>query len=255
MTSPSTLQSQPISRPGRRSRRVEEGEELGKKPKKVNSEIRKQQNRIASRNYREKRKRKLQYLQQLIKDGSNDELTPETSPQQQEAQLPPFSTDREAGPSSSPFILPSSGEFTSLNSNVTTAMSSDLVATSGSFDNHTLTNTLAYPPFELPWSSPVYDPPPPANAIWTIPTWGSMHSASRATPRPSSLQFSSPVGQTVFEQGSSPYHHPRQFTMNSDHYIFDTFYGHFIGPQSQSPGIPNYFLGSLPQAFERSVYI
>jgi hypothetical protein len=29
-----------------------EGEELGKKPKKVNSEIRKQQNRIASRNYR-----------------------------------------------------------------------------------------------------------------------------------------------------------------------------------------------------------
>jgi hypothetical protein len=31
---------------------MEEGEELEKKPKKANSEVRKQQNRIASRNYR-----------------------------------------------------------------------------------------------------------------------------------------------------------------------------------------------------------
>lgn len=52
MESPSTLHSQPYSKPSRRSRRVEEGEELEKKPKKVNSEVRKQQNRIASRNYR-----------------------------------------------------------------------------------------------------------------------------------------------------------------------------------------------------------
>ncbi|KAF2812533.1 uncharacterized protein BDZ99DRAFT_558599 [Mytilinidion resinicola] len=36
------------------------------KPTKVNSEARKQQNRIASRNYREKRKRKLQFLEQLL---------------------------------------------------------------------------------------------------------------------------------------------------------------------------------------------
>jgi hypothetical protein len=52
MTSPSTLYSQSQPKPGRRSRRAEEGEELEKKPKKVNSEVRKQQNRIASRNYR-----------------------------------------------------------------------------------------------------------------------------------------------------------------------------------------------------------
>jgi hypothetical protein len=52
MTSPSTLCSQSQPKPGRRSRRAEEGEELEKKPKKVNSEVRKQQNRIASRNYR-----------------------------------------------------------------------------------------------------------------------------------------------------------------------------------------------------------
>jgi hypothetical protein len=52
MTSPTTLQSQLLSRPGRRPRRGAEEEECGKKPKKVNSEVRKQQNRIASRNYR-----------------------------------------------------------------------------------------------------------------------------------------------------------------------------------------------------------
>ncbi|KAF2493337.1 hypothetical protein BU16DRAFT_583456 [Lophium mytilinum] len=38
------------------------------KPTKVNSEARKQQNRIASRNYREKRKRKLQFLEQLLEN-------------------------------------------------------------------------------------------------------------------------------------------------------------------------------------------
>ncbi|KAF3006435.1 hypothetical protein E8E13_001988 [Curvularia kusanoi] len=52
------------------------------KPKKPNSEVRKQQNRIASRNYREKRKRKLQQLQQLLDDGDDDntsEAQPPTS--------------------------------------------------------------------------------------------------------------------------------------------------------------------------------
>jgi len=48
----SSLQSYPLSKPGRKQKRDMEGTEPGQKPKKVNSEIRKQQNRIASRNYR-----------------------------------------------------------------------------------------------------------------------------------------------------------------------------------------------------------
>jgi hypothetical protein len=40
-----------MSTSGRRGRSLGEEQEPGKKPKKVNSEIRKQQNRIASRNY------------------------------------------------------------------------------------------------------------------------------------------------------------------------------------------------------------
>jgi hypothetical protein len=51
MKSPSSLYCQPQSKPGRRPRRVKEGEELGRKPKKINSEARKQQNKIASRKY------------------------------------------------------------------------------------------------------------------------------------------------------------------------------------------------------------
>ncbi|KAF1923129.1 uncharacterized protein M421DRAFT_331535 [Didymella exigua CBS 183.55] len=47
-------------------------------PRKVNSEVRKQQNRIASRNYREKRKRKLQQLQQLLEDDDPSELQTRT---------------------------------------------------------------------------------------------------------------------------------------------------------------------------------
>ncbi|KAF2621593.1 hypothetical protein BU25DRAFT_353987 [Macroventuria anomochaeta] len=53
------------------------------KPRKANSEVRKQQNRIASRNYREKRKRKLQQLQQLLEDddlGDQQGHTRSTSP-------------------------------------------------------------------------------------------------------------------------------------------------------------------------------
>jgi hypothetical protein len=41
------LQPQPISRPDRKPRHAGDDEDLRKKPKKVNSEVRKQQNRIA----------------------------------------------------------------------------------------------------------------------------------------------------------------------------------------------------------------
>jgi hypothetical protein len=47
-----TLSSQLLSTTDRRSKRTAVSEEPAKKPKKPNSEIRKQQNRIASRNYR-----------------------------------------------------------------------------------------------------------------------------------------------------------------------------------------------------------
>lgn len=50
------------------------------KPHKGNSEARKLQNRIASKNYREKRKRKLEYLQQLLESQSSHGQSPAVSP-------------------------------------------------------------------------------------------------------------------------------------------------------------------------------
>jgi hypothetical protein len=52
MYSPTSSSSATEQRPGRRAKRSGDSAEPGQKPKKVNSEIRKQQNRIASRNYR-----------------------------------------------------------------------------------------------------------------------------------------------------------------------------------------------------------
>ncbi|KAH7083354.1 hypothetical protein BKA63DRAFT_561528 [Paraphoma chrysanthemicola] len=254
MFSPSTLQSQAGSRPGRRPRRPEEGEELGKKPKKVNSEIRKQQNRIASRNYREKRKRKLQYLQQLIKDGSNDEQTPEPSPQQHEAHLRPLSADYEAGPSSSPFMLHANVDFQPVVTSSTAVGNHGLAANTTAFDANTLLTTPAYPPFESSWSSPVYDPPPPVNLAWTMPAWAPVDYPPPPPPRSESFHFETSISQTSFEQVHSPFHQPRHFAPSPENYALAA-YGHYTGPQNQTPGIPNYFFDLQPQALDRAVYI
>jgi hypothetical protein len=275
MTSPSTLHSQLVSRPGRRPRRVDEGEELGKKPKKVNSEVRKQQNRIASRNYRrsfsaciirlcyrinvlfyvgEKRKRKLQYLQQLIRDGSNDEQTPEASPQQHEAHLRSLSAEYDAVPSSSPYMLPTNNDFASISSSSTTALGPAPVASTASYDTHMLPTTQTYSPFESSWNSHIYHPPPQPNMAYT-PAWPpSIDYSSRLTPRPENFQFSPPLAQPAFEQATSPYHHPRELVPNADQYVLGPHYGHYTGSQSQTPGIPSvslptpssYFQGHYP---------
>ncbi|KAI4925220.1 hypothetical protein J4E85_007097 [Alternaria conjuncta] len=109
---PTTLSSQSLPTPDARPKRAAVSEEPGKKPKKPNSEIRKQQNRIASRNYREKRKRKLQYLQQLIRDDSEGRRESEPSPEQHEVYPRAPSADYDiVGASSSPYQMPSSRVF------------------------------------------------------------------------------------------------------------------------------------------------
>ncbi|KAI4710619.1 hypothetical protein J4E89_004207 [Alternaria sp. Ai002NY15] len=103
---PTTLSSQSLSTPDARPKREAVSEEPGKKPKKPNSEIRKQQNRIASRNYREKRKRKLQYLQQLIRDDSEGRQDSEPSPEQHEVYPRALSADYDiTGASPSPYQI------------------------------------------------------------------------------------------------------------------------------------------------------
>lgn len=252
MPSPSVSNDQLQPKPDRRSRQVDEGEELGRKPKKVNSEVRKKQNRIASRNYREseplstapsssstdmaictgeKRKRKLQYLQQLVKDESNDEKTPEPSPTQQEAHLRHLSADSEAEPSSSSYALPFCNELASMTVNGPPAFGPVPTSSIPPFDNHKLPTTQKDTTRVSFWETPVFDPPPPANMMWHLPMWTtpSTNHSSGVAQSPESLNCSPPLGmsQPVFDQSLSPFHHPRELMPNTQHDLPSLSYGHY----------------------------
>ncbi|KAF2204536.1 hypothetical protein GQ43DRAFT_469011 [Delitschia confertaspora ATCC 74209] len=127
-----------VSKPGRKKARTEEKPEAGsasQKPKKANSEVRKQQNRIASRNYREKRKRKLLYLQQLLHADTppTDHPSPRASELSHEDRTRSVSAEYlPPTPILSPMRYPSLPAYTSLSS------------TSGNVIDPTLTSAIAF---------------------------------------------------------------------------------------------------------------
>jgi hypothetical protein len=204
----------------------------------------------------EKRKRKLQYLQQLITDGSNDEQTPDTSPRQRDAHLRSLSTDYDAGPSS-PYLLPAHSEYAPMSTNEIVGMGPASTATTASFDHHLLPTTQSYPPYSSSWASPIYDPPPPTNMTWNVPAWmPSVDYSPRVAPRPETFRYSPPLGarQPIFDQTPSPYHRPRDLAPNTDHYALASSYRYYDGSQSQTPAISSvslptptsYFQGHYP---------
>jgi hypothetical protein len=253
MTSSTPLDFKPLAKPVRRARRTVDEEGLEKKPKKVNSEVRKQQNRIASRNYRtlcptqsshapystnmlfvagEKRKRKLQYLQQLIKDESNDEQTPYTSPQQHEAHVRNHSADHDVAPSSSAFTLPSSNHFVTLSTSSTFVLGSEPATGASTYDSGLLPITQSFSPFEQRWSSPMHETPSPSSMAF-MPVW---MSSIEYSPR-LAHHFLPPVGQDVSAQAASPYHPSRDLLPNHDPYIIGLQYEHYSGTEDHTPGV------------------
>ncbi|KAF1950927.1 hypothetical protein CC80DRAFT_220110 [Byssothecium circinans] len=167
------LQSHGARQPGRQTPSVV-GQEPEKRPKKVNSEIRKQQNRIASRNYREKRKRKLQYLQQLIRDEGSAEDEPVDSTEHEHTQdqrvLSPeyFSP----APVARNMTLPSNEHYPALSSSSGNVIQPTLAATTAPYPTQYPGTAPTYSHFEPPWTTPLYDIPPPVNiSTWNIPTW------------------------------------------------------------------------------------
>ncbi|CAI6324402.1 unnamed protein product [Periconia digitata] len=175
------------------------GQEPEKKPKKVNSELRKQQNRIASRNYREKRKRKLQYLQQLIREGGSHSpqatsaaKSETTGTQRQhkgksqaQRRIVPSNLYSQPAPSSSSsnniatnltgntMLLPTR-PFTAPLSTTNSNSQPPLPApTTSPYPEHPVPTTRpsSYLPFDPTWqTSPMYDIPPPIE----IPSWNSL---------------------------------------------------------------------------------
>ncbi|RAR09819.1 hypothetical protein DDE82_001536 [Stemphylium lycopersici] len=180
-----TLPTQARGRRRSSSRQAGDYEEAASKPKKVNSEIRKQQNRIASRNYREKRRRKLQYLQQLVKDDEEDREVTEDSPERQGVGARSLSTDQDvdfAGSSPSPYHV-SPNDFGSTSSRTEAAPQPVPTTSTASFSSHHAVVSQAYAAYPQNWIAPVYSPPPPAppNGGWNIPpAWisGFEHSAN-----------------------------------------------------------------------------
>lgn len=169
----------------------------------------------------------------------------------------PLSTDYEAGPSSSPFLLPPQGDFAPMNATSTVGFGPAQTASTTSFESHLVPTTHAYSPYESSWNTPLYDPPPPANMTWNVPAWApSIEHSPRLAPRPDHFHFSPPLGvaQPFFEQTPSPYHHPRQLVPNGGHYALSPAYEHYNGSQSQMAGIPSvslptpssYFQGHFP---------
>jgi hypothetical protein len=115
----------------------------------------------------EKRKRKLQYLQQLVNNDSDSHQDPEPSPEQHEIYPRSLSADYQvAGPSSSPYIVPSDRALRANSAVVTQAI---LAATAASFDTNHVPAEQAYPPYQPTWNASVYSPPPPPNIPWNMP--------------------------------------------------------------------------------------
>ncbi|KAH7396897.1 hypothetical protein DE146DRAFT_614489 [Phaeosphaeria sp. MPI-PUGE-AT-0046c] len=248
MDLPHTNLDQSLAKPVRRARRSTEGDDLEKKPKKVNSEIRKQQNRIASRNYREKRKRKLQYLQQLIKDGPNDEHTPEAVPQQLEAHLRAHSADYAESSHSSPFMLPSNDDFAPSSSPETTALGPAPATGSTAYDRHFHHAAHTYLPFGNTWEFPGYDHTRLPDTIYP-PVWtGGIHDSTRMA-----HQFSPPVSQPAFAQTVPANNSHHGMIHNGIQYALEPLYGTYHGSQSQA-SIPNVSLPTpsyLPGHYHR----
>jgi hypothetical protein len=187
----------------------------------------------------EKRKRKLQYLQHLIRDESNDDQESEPSPSGHDAYARSLSADYDvAGASPSPYILPVNSDFLSMSSSSTTASHSIAVATSATVNSvHHPAPTHPYAAFQPNWSAPIFSPPPAANIAWTVPSpWMSgMDYPTRHAHRPDIYPFIQPPSQPVFEQAHTPLQQPQQFLPIPDFYGFGSTYA----PQSQAPSDPN----------------
>ena len=171
----------------------------------------------------EKRKRKLQYLQQLVNDDSDSHQDPEPSPKQHEIYPRSLSADYQvAGPSSSPYIVPSDRALRANSAVVTQAI---LAATVASFDTNHVPAEQAYPPYQPTWNASVYSPPPPANIPWNMPpAWmqSLAYPPQQATiTRPPMYRYNTHPAHSTFQQAHTtpaPSHFPRESLPSSDLY-------------------------------------
>jgi hypothetical protein len=137
-------------------------------------------------------------------------------------------------------MLSSNSDFAPLQSSSAPAIGSVQPTTTASFNSQMSATTQTYTPFGSSWTAPIYDPPPPANMTWNMPTWmPSIDYSSRVASRPETYHYTAPSGPPVFAQNTSPYHPARELVPNADHYVLSSSYGHYNASHSQTPGVPS----------------
>jgi hypothetical protein len=186
----------------------------------------------------EKRKKKLQYLQQLIKDGPDDQHESEPSPERYDSYERSVSAEYDSTkPGSSPYILRSTIESGAISSNCASGSEALLAASTATFNDHVYATTQAYTSLEPNWNAAVYPPPPPPNMTWNVHPWTpSVEYFPSGMPAPEAYNYSSEVVPQSFAPVHTPSQLPRQFLSSADFYDLGS---PSYGPQSQSANRPN----------------
>lgn len=261
------LQSSSPSRPAKKTKRTMGAtNEPGQKPKKVNSEIRKQQNRIASRNYRkfstasllfmhslmrftgEKRKRKLQYLQQLLHDDpaeSSDGTSSEAGLNLRSRSVSTEYMGQQQSLDQVPF--PPTAEYHVFSSTTGNIMD-PIAVTTEPYHSPFCTPAVPFTSYEPSWSVPIYAPPEAPTSTWNGSHWvlDLEFSSQAAASCPDEYAYIPPHTQSSFEHVSVPFSSHEETASNSDLFPFDR--SHMGQPQ----GIPSVsFQSSIPYSQRR----
>jgi hypothetical protein len=248
MDTTTVLQTSTASPRGRRPKKsIETNGEPAKKPKKVNSELRKQQNRIASRNYREwptgfvvptlntqlidfsntgeKRKRKLQYLQQLLRDDGTSQETDAATEASYDARSRSVSAEYSVHGTPLPsVVLPSTPDYIMFPSSL--PLLDPALAATMPYHSPFLTPSICSDSHERSWSPQMPETTTPhcTMSTWDSPQWApSLDFASQLGHLgPEAFSYAQPQTQPVFETLPSPYApysgHPLE--ANADGYFF-----------------------------------
>lgn len=193
----------------------------------------------------------------MIRDGSNDEQAPETSPRPSDIYLRSSSADYEAGPSSSSYALLPHTEYVPIRPTGAVTTASGPMATTTSFDPQLLHATQTYSPYASSWNSQIYDPSSATNVAWTMPAWiPSVEHPPRATSRPDTIHPFPLLGADPprVEQAPRPCHVSRELFISNIHYTSDSSFGQYDESQSQVTAMPSvslphssyYFQGQYP---------
>lgn len=168
----------------------------------------------------------------MIKDDSDGQQETDLSPEPHKAHARSLSADYDiTGPSSSPYLVPSVSDFSSVHASSTAAPEPVLATNAAAFNTHNATVAPTYPLYPQNWSAPIYSHHPPASVSWNnTPAWISAPAYTpQPTPRSPMYPYIHPPVQTVFERAHTPSHQPHQFLANTN--VYD--HGSSYGPQHQ----------------------